>query len=157
MVVSPDGPPCQCGKRGCLQALSSGTALTRRARQRVRGGNAESVLSKVPTDALTGRMVGEAALAGDPVAGELVEEAAWWIGLALANAGHLIDPERIIIGGGVADLGELLLEPIRASWREHIFGPATGTPIVRAELGYDAGVIGAAAVVMDGAGARAEP
>lgn len=144
MVLSPGGPRCECGKRGCLQALSSGTAIARAARQRL-------------GVAVTGRQVGEAALEGDEVALEVIEEAARWLGVGLANAAHLLDPERIIVGGGVAEPGEVFLGSVRSSYREHIFGPAIETAIVGAELGYDAGVIGAAAVAMMGAGARAEP
>jgi len=144
MVLSPDGPACECGKRGCLQALASGTAIARRASER----------SGV---ALTGRQVGEAALAGDPQALEVIGEAAWWLGLALANAAQLLDPERIVIGGGVAELAEVFLGPVRAAHCTHTLGPASQTPIVPAELGYDAGVVGAAAVAMAGAGARSDP
>jgi len=144
MVLSPDGPVCECGKRGCLQVLASGTAIARRARERLHRE-------------MTGREVGEAALAGDPQALEVIDEAAWWLGLALANAAQLLDPERIVIGGGVAELGEVFLAPVRASHCTHTLGPAAQTPIVPAELGYDAGVIGAAAVAMEGAGARSDP
>ena len=157
MVVSPEGPQCECFKRGCLQALSSGTAIARRAREMIDRTDARGALTAVPPESLTGRRVGEAALQGDALAIEAVTEAARWLGLALANAVHLIDPERIIVGGGVTDLGDVFLEPVRTAFRSHLFGPPTDTPIVRAELGYDAGVIGAAAVAMDGAGARAEP
>lgn len=157
MVVSPDAPRCECGKRGCLQALSSGRAIARRAREMIEGGDAPGALSSLPPDSLTGRRVGEAALQGDAPALEVVRDAARWLGIALANATHLIDPERIIVGGGVTDLGDLFLDPVRETCRMQLFGPPKYTPIVRAELGYDAGVIGAAAVAMDGAGARAEP
>ncbi|MGI5816684.1 MAG: ROK family protein [Armatimonadota bacterium] len=160
MVVSPDGPRCECGKRGCLQALSSGTAIARHARALLsdgRGDAAGSPLAGLSPEDLTGRRVGEAALEGDATALVAVAEAARWLGLALANAAHLLDPERIIVGGGVTDLGEVFLEPVRGSYRSQIFGPATDTPVVRAELGYDAGAIGAGAVAMAGAGARSEP
>ncbi|MGD9498664.1 MAG: ROK family protein [Armatimonadota bacterium] len=156
-IVVPDGPPCECGKRGCAQALASGAALGRRARVLLGAGDWPSSLRAVQAGALTGRDVGEAARAGDALAGRVVSEAAGWLGIALANAGHLLDPERIVVGGGVAELGELFLGPLRASYRAHIFGPATQTPLLAAELGYDAGVIGAAAVAMSEQGAYAAP
>ncbi|MBD3291651.1 MAG: ROK family protein, partial [Armatimonadia bacterium] len=157
MVFSPDGPTCECGKRGCLQALSSGRAIARRAREMIDRTDARGALSALPPDSLTGQRVGEAALQGDALALEAVNEAARWLGIALANATHLIDPERIIVGGGVTDLGEVFLDPVRDVCHVHLFGPPKNTPVVLAELGYDAGVVGAAAVAMDGAGARAEP
>ncbi len=156
-IVSPDGPRCECGKRGCLQAMSSGTAIARSAREMLAAGDATSVLTRLAPAEVTGVRVGEAALAGDALAVEAVRGAASWLGVALANAGHLLDPERIVVGGGVADLGDAFIEPTRESYRSHIFGPARKTEIVRAELGYNAGVIGAAAVAMAGAGARSEP
>ncbi len=157
MVVQPGGPECECGKRGCVQALVSGRSMARRARELLDEDGADSTLASVPASELTGRHVGEAAVAGDELAGEIVAEAALWLGLALANAVHLIDPELIVIGGGVAEIGEPFLGPVREAYRESIFGPAGGTPIRRAHLGYDAGVVGAATVAMRGAGARAEP
>ena len=157
MVVMPGGPRCECGKRGCVQALSSGTAIARHAREMLAGGEVESALSARAPEEITGTQVGEAAVAGDETALAAVGTAAEWLGLALANAAQLFDPERIVVGGGVADLGETFLEPVRASCRAQMFGPARETKIVRAQLGYDAGVIGAAAVAMVGAGARSEP
>ncbi len=153
-VVLPDGPRCECGKHGCAQALSSGTAIARRAREVLAESDAPSELRGVE---ITGRAVGEAARRGDAPARRVVDEAARRLGIAVANAVHLIDPERVVIGGGVAELGEVFLAPLRESYRAHIFGPAVATPVVPAELGYDAGVIGAAAVAMTEQGARAEP
>jgi len=144
MVLDPAGPLCECGKRGCLQALASGTAFARSASERLRRE-------------VTGREVGEAALAGDAQAQAVVDEAASWLGLGLANAAQLLDPERIIIGGGVAELGEILLSPMRAAYRANTLGPSGDTPIVAAELGYDAGVIGAATLAMEGVGAGSKP
>ncbi len=155
-VVVPGGRRCECGKRGCAQALSSGTAIARLARAALTEGGEWSELREVETE-LTGRAVGEAAQRGDALATRVVGAAARWLGIAVANAVHLIDPERVIIGGGVAELGDVFLAPLRASYRAHMFGPAVDTPIVAAELGYNAGVIGAAAVAMTQQGARAEP
>ena len=157
MIVKPGGPRCECGKCGCLQAMSSGTAIARKAGELLADADAASTLAKLAPEEITGAGVGEAAMAGDRLAVAAVGEAAAWLGLALANAGHLIDPERIVVGGGVTDLGEVFLGPTREAYRANLFGPATETRIVRAELGYDAGVIGAAAVAMAGAGARSEP
>ncbi len=156
-VVVPGGPRCECGKRGCAQALSSGTAIARRAGGLLDAGDDRSALRQITRAELSGWDVGRAALQGDVVARRAIDEAAWWLGIAVANAVHLLDPERVVIGGGVAELGEAWLRPVRASYRSHIFGPATDTPIVAAALGYDAGVIGAAALAMSEQGARSAP
>ncbi len=143
MVLDRSGPVCECGRRGCLQALASGTAIARMGRE-------------VAGREVTGHEVGEAAQAGDAAARAVLDEAAGWLGLGLANAAQLLDPERIIIGGGVAELGEILFSPVRAAYRANTLGPAADTPVVPAELGYDAGVIGAATLAMEGVGAGSE-
>lgn len=155
-VVLPGGPECECGKRGCAQALASGTALARRARELLSASDEATILRELPV-APSGRDVGAAARRGDALARRVIDEAAGRLGIAIANAAHLLDPARIVMGGGVAEMGELFLAPLRESYRAHIFGPPRETPIVPAALGYDAGVIGAAVVAMTGQGARAEP
>lgn len=157
LIVDPRGPECECGKRGCVQALASGRAMERLARERLCDDAEDGMPSSLSLDRLTGRDVGEAAAAGDGLAAAVVAEAARWLGRALADAGHLIDPEVIVVGGGVPEIGEPYMRPLREAYRERIFGPAVRTPIRSAELGYDAGVVGAAAIAMCGAGARHEP
>ncbi len=156
-VVDPAGPRCECGKAGCVQALSSGTAMARRARELLARGETSPALSRLEPGEITGRAVGRAAASGDELAGRIVREAAGWLGIAIANAAHLLDPECIVIGGGVAEMGESFFSPLRESYRQHIFGPARDMPLLPAQTGYDAGVIGAAAVAMTGQGARSEP
>jgi glucokinase len=138
-VVKPDGPPCTCDKAGCLEAMASGSALGREGRLAGLG------------EAITGREVAELALRGDLAAGAVVDEAAGWLGLALGNAANLWDPDLIVLGGGVAEMGERLLEPTRRSYRRTAMLAAKATPIVGAGLGYGAGVIGAAALILTGA------
>jgi len=135
-VVDFHGPPCTCDKSGCLEAMASGSALGREGRL---AGLGESI---------TGREVAELALGGDPVAGRIVDEAAGWLGLALGNAANLWDPNIIVLGGGVPEMGERLLAPTRQSYRRTAMLAAKATPIVAASLGYAAGVIGAAALVL---------
>ncbi len=150
VMVAPDGPECACGRRGCLQAMSAGPALAREAGARMARGEA-SVLAG---DELTGRQVGEAAVAGDELAVAVVEEAARYLGTAIANAVNLIDPAVVVVGGGVAELGEVLMSPLRKHYRAHVLAPERQASVVPAALGYDAGVIGAAAVAMTEQGAR---
>lgn len=155
-TVVPDGPPCECGKRGCAQAVSSGTAMARRARELLAAGG-ESALSHQPGEELRGREVGEAAEGGDALALRVVTEAARWLGVAVGNAALLIDPAVVVIGGGVAEMGETFLAPLRDSYARTVLGPMAGTPVVSAALGYEAGVIGAAAAAMTQQGALSEP
>lgn len=135
-VVKPGGPRCTCDKQGCLEALASGSALGREGRLAGLG------------EQITGHEVAQLAIAGDAVAGRIVDEAAGWLGLALGNAANLWDPDLIVLGGGVAEMGERLLQPTRRSYQQTAMLAAKATPIVCADLGYAAGVIGAAALVL---------
>lgn len=149
MVVLPGGPPCACGVRGCFEQLASGTAIGRRARERADEPGASAVLARAggDRDAITGEHVGEAALAGDAFAREIVAEAGRWLGIGLASLVNILDPAIVVAGGGVvAGTGDLLLEPARAAMAEHTtlrdLRPAV--QLVPAALGNDAGVVGAA-------------
>jgi glucokinase len=102
---------------------------------------------------VTGKAVGERALAGDPVALRVVAQAGTWLGVSLGNVTNLIDPEMIVIGGGVSDLGDVYLGPVRAAFAATAMPAAQDTPIVKAQFGYDAGVIGAAALILAPEGA----
>jgi len=148
VVVKPDGPTCTCGKRGCVEALASGDAIGRRARERMAAdASAATVLRKVPPAELTGCVVGMAAARGDALARQLMTEAATWLGMAIAGAANVIDPEVVVIGGGVAETGEPFLVPLQEAFKRYAVAPlSASTPVVAAELGYNAGVVGAAAV-----------
>ena len=151
VVIAPgQGPVCTCDKRGCLEALAAGNALGEAARRRLQEqSGADSVLVALPLAQISGGQVGAAAQEGDPLALDIVREAAEYLGLALAGAANLVDPELIVIGGGVAELGEVLLTPTREAFGRYATPPvADSTTIVQAQLGYDAGVIGAAAVAL---------
>ncbi|MHB8993812.1 MAG: ROK family protein [Armatimonadota bacterium] len=137
-VVLPGGPLCTCDKHGCLEALSSGSALAREGRAAGLG------------DDVTGKEVGQRALDGEAVALRVVEQAGHWLGVALGNACNLFDPKIIVIGGGVAGLGEPYLGPAREQFAATVMPAAAGTPIVAAELGYEAGAVGAAAMMFYG-------
>jgi glucokinase len=160
MVLDPDGPLCGCGNRGCWEALASGTALGRLARERVEGGAGASLLARAGGDpaAITGRLVGEAAAAGDPFARDVVAEVGRLLGIGLASVVNIFDPEVIVVGGGVAEgTGELLLGPAREAMRAHVLGLAWRRPVrvAPAALGNDAGLVGAALLAreaVEGAG-----
>ena len=154
IVIDPDGPVCGCGNRGCWEAVASGTALGRIARQRVEGGAGADLLASVggDLDAITGELVGEAAVAGSAFAKDVVAEIGRLLGIGLASIVNIFDPEVIVIGGGAAaGTGELMLGPARESMRAHVLGVSWRTPvrIVPAALGNDAGVVGAATLARE--------
>lgn len=139
MVIDPLGPPCPCGRRGCVEALCSGDAIGRMARESWAGEGA----------APSGRGVGEMAMAGDEWALGIVARAAAEMGRAISIACNLLNPDVVVLGGGVPEMGEVYLAPVRESFSRHAMDCiARSTPILGACLGYDAGVIGAAAVAM---------
>ncbi|HET9657835.1 MAG TPA: ROK family glucokinase [Kineosporiaceae bacterium] len=150
MVVVPDGHRCECGNRGCLEQYASGNVLGREARELARAGSPVTVplMDRVggDVDALVGPVITEAAQDGDPVAVELFEEVGRWLGIGLANLAAALDPGMFVIGGGVSDAGELLLRPARESFRRALTGRGfrPEPPVVRAELGPEAGLVGAA-------------
>lgn len=150
-----DGPQCACGHRGCLQEVASGRGLAWLARRLLEQGNgAGGTLAAMPLEEITGHDVGAAAAAGDGPALAAVDEAARYLGTALANAVNLLDPALVVVGGGVAELGETLMGPLRAHYADHVLAPDRQAPVVAARLGYDAGVVGAAALALTEQGSR---
>jgi glucokinase len=148
--VVPDGHRCGCGNRGCLEQYASGSALVREARELVRGGSPHAAALAARCDGdpekLQGRMVTDAAQQGDPAAVELLEDLGRWLGEGLASLAAVLDPAVIVVGGGVAGAGDLLLDPARAAFGRHLTGRGHRPvpPLVPALLGNDAGVVGAA-------------
>jgi glucokinase len=147
MVVDIDGPPCQgnCPNHGCIEAVASGTALGREggaAAERV----PESALGRAlaETGEVTGEAVTDAALAGDETAREVVALIGRRLGVAFSSLANIFEPEVIVVGGGVIAVGELLLEPAREELRARALPPMNRTRVAPAELGDNAGMIGAA-------------
>lgn len=148
MVVDPNGPPCPCGKRGCWERYASGGGLARLAREAALAGTLEAAVALTGGDpeAVRGEHVTSAAASGDPGARRVVEELGWWLGLGLANLVAVLDPEVVVIGGGLARVGDVLLDPARAALAALVEGGSVRPPVpVRpAALGEHAGAIGAA-------------
>ena len=145
MPVGRDGPPCGEGHRGCLEGSASGTAIANAARRAVAAGEATS-LSRLGADDIDGKSVQDAALAGDAVAMRVFTEAARCLGRAVGGLINIFSPEVIAIGGGLINAGELLFAPLRDGVAEMAFTyPAEHCRIVEAELGTDAGLVGAVA------------
>jgi glucokinase len=152
VVIDADGPRCQgnCPNRGCVEALASGTALAREGRAAAEA-SPDSALGRALAAGteIDGREVTAAALAGDDTAREVVALIGGRIGVALASLANVFEPDLIVIGGGVAAAGELLLEPARAELRARALPPQSATEVVLAQLGQEAGMIGAATMALD--------
>ncbi len=149
-TIDVDGPRCGCGRPGHLEAMASGPAIARMAAEASGTGQRTVVLAMAGGDPsrITAKMVEEAARQGDVVARAVLARAGFYIGVGVANLLNLLNPRRVIIGGGVSKAGELLFGPIRRTVSELAFEhPARDAEIVPAALGDDVGAIGAAAVV----------
>ncbi|MBV2364950.1 ROK family glucokinase [Streptomonospora nanhaiensis] len=155
MTVVPGGHRCECGNRGCWEQYASGNAVTREAREMAAADSpvARALLSAVAGDPrlITGPLVSELAAEGDRACVELMEEAGTWLGVGLANLAAAFDPELFVIGGGVSESGELLLAPARRAFRRSLTGRGyrPEARIEAAELGNEAGLIGAADLARD--------
>jgi glucokinase len=149
----PDGPECACGERGHWEATASGDALGARARDLAAAGQAPELLARVGGDpeAVTGLAVGASAAAGERDGLGLLAEYARQVALGFAGLANILDPELIVVSGGLVQLGDLLLEPLRDAFGSHLEGAPyrPQVPIVAAELGDRAGVVGAAALARD--------
>jgi glucokinase len=154
MVVQPGGPLCVCGRHGCLEALASGPAIARDARRRLsrHPRRGRELLSRAQGDPelVTAQIVGEAAAQGDVLAQEVLDQAATMLGLGIANAINLINPQRVTVGGGVTKIGPFWIEGVRAAARADAM-PGSPVDIVLAALGDDAPLWGAIALAFAGA------
>jgi glucokinase len=148
-VLPLGGPVCDCGSTGCLEALASGRAIVRRARQALEASGA------IPPDwaveDLTASAIADAARAGDLLAGRLWQETVLYLSVGVSNVINVLDPDAVVIGGGVAaGAGELLFEPLRRAVRERCMPSlARATPILPAALGPEVGIVGAAGLAME--------
>jgi glucokinase len=148
MTIQDGGPPCNCGNRGCWEMLASGTALARNARNRIQEGAETFIRDYVDDDMekVTAEVVDKAARQGDSLARTLIERTGYYLGIGLANLINLFNPELIVIGGGLSNIGDMLLDPAYRIARERAFKESV--QVVRfapAKLGRNSGVLGAAA------------
>ena len=149
-VIMPQGHRCECGNRGCWEQYASGNALGREARELARANSpvAQELLRAVEgnVDAITGAVVTELARSGDAASRDLMDDVGQWLGLGLANLAAALDPGLFVIGGGLCEAGDLLVEPARRAFARNLTGrgfrPAAGISL--AALGPRAGLIGAA-------------
>lgn len=153
VIVAPDGPRCGCGGRGCLEVMAAAPAIARHAAAAA-AAQPGSALARLSTP-IEVADVAQAAAAGDEAARAVLATAGRWLGMGLTSLLHILSPERILIGGGVAAAGAILLDPLRAAVLDYgmpfLTRPLT---IARAALTTDAGILGAAAVGLAGSGVR---
>jgi len=144
-----NGVLCNCGKTGCLETISSATGIARIANEKLQNTTKETVLKEMSNDSpITAKDVFEAYSNGDEVAEEIVNHVMRYLALVLAGVGNTLNPENIIIGGGVSNAGELLLKPLKKYFDEFAFTTVRdSTKLSIAKLGNDAGAIGAAYLV----------
>jgi glucokinase len=144
-----DGPLCGCGGHGCLEALASGIAIARMGREAVAAGRAQRMLDMAhgSVEAIDARIVGDAAVAGDETAVAIIRRAATYIGTGLANVCNILNPELIVLGGGVTHIGALLFDTIRATIAVRGMPVNRIVRVVPAALGDDVVLLGAAALI----------
>ena len=147
MTIDDDGPICNCGNRGCWETLASGTALAREARHRIKEGVRTSILEYVEGDVekVTAQVIHSAAKQGDSLAKGLIARTGYYVGVGLANLINIFNPELIVIGGGLSNIGDMLLKPAFKVAGERAYKEAfQAVRFASAKLGRNSGVLGAA-------------
>jgi glucokinase len=154
MMVNPSGPPCPCGHRGCWERYASGGGLGVLAREAAYAGHLAAVVALAGgnPEAVRGEHVTAAAASGDPRAVAVLDELGWWVAAGLANLTAVLDPARIVLGGGLMSAGHLLLVPTRRAYADLVEGTGRRprVDIVPAALGVRAGAVGAGLAAMAG-------
>jgi glucokinase len=148
IIVEPNGPLCGCGNLGCWEQVASGRAIGRLGREAAQE-HPESLIVELAgghVSAVTGLAVTAAAMKGDPVAVRILAEVGRRLGEGIAGLVNILDPDMVVIGGGVIEAGELILEPARRSFVDSVEAPEhrPEVPLVPAMMGNDAGAVGAA-------------
>jgi glucokinase len=149
-VVPQGGFQCNCGKTGCLETVASATGVVRLANEKLDSTTTHSILRDLRDEAevISAKDVFDAARSNDELAKSVVDQLAFYLGLALANLGNVLNPEKIVLGGGVSRAGDILLKPAVNYFEQFSFPTVkTSTGLSIATLGNDAGVIGAAWLV----------
>jgi glucokinase len=153
VIVDPNGPLCGCGNRGCWETVASGQAVGRLGREAAREHprSLVAMLAGGDPEAVTGVTVTAAAHRGDPIAHEVLHEVGRRLGEGIAGLVNVLDPQIVVVGGGLIAAGDILLDPAREACERAIEGAAyrPRVPIVPAELGNDAGAVGAASLAFE--------
>ncbi|MEQ8791907.1 MAG: ROK family protein [Pirellulaceae bacterium] len=152
-TILPDGPTCGCGNRGCLEVLASGPAIVGEGVWLLRAGRAPILHELVEGDVgrVTPKEMAAAAEAGDAAVREVIVRAAGYLGIGVANVVTVLHPELVVIGGGVAEMGSLLLDVVRDTLHARVgMFPTDDVRVERSKLGAKAGVLGAIALASRG-------
>jgi glucokinase len=141
----PYGPRCTCGRMGCLESVAAGWAIAQAAREALAGG-VNSALRSIPMAEISAEDVCRMA-PRDALARRIMDTAGGYVGLALARAANVINPEIIVVGGGVAESGEVLMAPLRSAFQRYIMPEVgEGARVVQSGLGSRSGILGAGAL-----------
>lgn len=151
MIVEPDGRPCGCGRKGCLETYCSATGVVRTAIAMLEESSEATSLRDIATDKLTSYEVYKAAMAGDTMAQEVFKQTGRRIGIACANIATFLSPEAFIFFGGLAQAGELLLRPIEEAYNENVLSLYKGKArfLMSGLDGAKAAILGASAIAWD--------
>jgi len=150
-IVVPDGPLCSCGRRGCLESLAGRDAIVERAARKIQAGRPSVLIEDAdwPLWSATPASIARAAQEGDQVAIETMAETAYYVGVGIVNAINMLSPEMVIVGGGIAQAGDVLWGPLlRTVHALALTESRRACRVVPAELGDDAGVMGGVTLVM---------
>jgi len=152
MSIDRNGPRCSCGGRGCWEMFASGTALAKRAREKISSGTSSMLLGMVHNELekVDAVLIEAASKQGDALANELIAETSRYLAIGFGNLINLFNPELIVVGGGMSNMGDRLLKPAFSQAAHWCFPDAyAAVRFVRASLGGNAGVLGAAAWAME--------
>lgn len=148
LVEMENGAPCKCGRKGCLETVASATGIVRLATEALSSDSTKTSLlfEKIAQGRdLTAKLVSECALANDDLSLGIIRKVCRYLGLAITGIANTLNPDKIVIGGGVSKAGDLIIQPVRETFEQYAFPRvAKSTKILAATLGNDAGVIGAA-------------
>ena len=151
VTIDDNGPCCNCGSKGCWETLASGSALAREAKHQIQKGVPTSILDYTGGDVqkVTAEIIQTAAEHGDTLAKELIARTSYYLGIGLANLINIFNPELIVIGGGLSNMGDMLLSPAFKVAGDRAYKEACSTVrFALAELGVNSGVVGAAAFAL---------
>jgi glucokinase len=149
IIIDPAGPRCNCGSRGCLEAMVSGVAFAERARQLIATNKSIALQQLVGDREPTGEDLYEAAKRGDTVCEAEIRHGGHLLGLGLGSLVNVLNPDAVTLSGGLLGMGDMLLAPAREAMFSLAYGPAAGTLVHIGQLGDDGGLLGAAAVAFE--------
>ena len=151
VTVVPEGDLCACGNNGCVEAYASATALVRRTKQKLEKG-ADSILNQWISEGkqLTSKLIDDARRLGDDFATEAIRELGYYLGIGVSSAVSMLNPDAIVLGGGMMKAGQVIIDPVWEQIRRRVFKAIwESLEVVPAKLGNDAGVTGAAGLILE--------